>query len=324
MLVFFRSSNTLVVVVILLAGVLTWLNVLNGTEAPLNDRYGAFLFQVFTRWLDMIPGFYTWLAFLMMFVVASILIYANARLHLNDKISYLPALCYILLIGGVPIIQEFNPVIVSTLILAAVIVHLTGSFENEQISYRYFNVSVLISIGTFFFQYLYLYMIVVWVVILLWRPGYWREWVFSLLGFAFPLFITFSWFFLVEGDLSPMGQHFSKMFNIQRITPLISTSTTLFFVSIIVLVVLAFGQVWRNISSKKTAIRTGYYLLILVVLVTLLMVLIIPDTMPQVWYFMACPLSLFLSNFLANVKSKRIGVIVLTLLFVLTTIQMIM
>ena len=325
MLSFFRSSKSIVVIVIVIIGVLTWLQVLlaslwkgvgESTTAVFSDKYGAFLFQLLSGWLAFIPDFFVWFGLVLLLLAAIILIFVNARLHLNDKISFLPALCYILLIGGVPYIHLFSPVIIATMMLVAVFFLLVGSFENEHLSYRYFIVPAIISFATFFYQYMYFYMLVVWLVIALWRPGYWREWVFSVLGFALPLFFVFAWFFLVEDDLTQMGVFFSEAFSVYRVIPSLPVSVIIFFAIIIALVVFVFGYVLRYISSKKTAIRTGYYLLMLIVFITLLMVLIVPDTMPQAWYLLAFPLSFIISNYLANVKSKRLGFVVLVILFV--------
>ena len=85
---------------------------------------------------------------------------------------------------------------------------------------------------------------------------------------------------------------------------------------IIILAIFVLGYVLRYIRSKKTAIRTGYYVLMLIILVTIVMVCLFPDTMSLVWYLPAFPLSLIISNYLANVKSKLLGNVVLAILFV--------
>ena len=313
---FFRSSNSILIVVIILTGILTWLHVLIEPGTIVSDKYGTFMFQTVNGLLTNINGLHVWFGLILSLLIAFTLIFVNARLHLINKIPYLPALCYILLIGGIPDTHLFNPVVIATILLVIGFVLLIASFENEMLSYRYFIVPALISFATFFCQYMYVYMLVVWFVIAMWRPGYWREWVFSILGFAMPLFFAFSWFFLVEDDLTVMGNFFHGMFNIQRIVPSLSVSVKVFFALTSVLVVIIFGYTLRYVSSKKTAIRTGYYVLILIAVTALAIAFIIPDTIPQIWYLMSFPLSFIISFYLATVRSKRMRIVVLALLFV--------
>jgi hypothetical protein len=162
---------------------------------------------------------------------------------------------------------------------------------------------------------MYVYMLVVWFAIALWRPGYWREWVFSVLGFALPMFFAFSWFFLVEDDVSLMGNFFNEMFTIQRIVPSLSISTIIFFVVGIVVGAVAFGHLLRYIGSKKVITRTRYYILILIGIITIGMAIVAPEIIPMAWYLLAFPMSLMVASYLATIKSARWGTIVLAILF---------
>ena len=317
MLRFFRSSKSIVIVTVLLIGILTWLQaLLGGQEVAVSYRYDTFLFNALNEWLSRIDGLSVWFGLCLFLIVAVMLVLVNNRLRLIGKVSYLPALCYVLLIGGMSEIHLFNPVVIAVILLMAGLILLVDSFESEQLSYRFFTVPALISLSTFFYQYMYFYMIVVWLVIALWRPGYWREWVFSILGFALPIFFAFSWFFLVEDDATRMGTFFCEILDIQRYNPSLSNSNIVFFALIFVLVIISFLYTLQYISSKKTVVRTGYYVLFIIVAITAGMIFAIPDIIPFAWYLLAFPLSIFISCFLANVKSKLWGNVVLAILFI--------
>jgi len=306
---FFRSYNSVVLVVILLIGILTWLHIFVETELVSSGKYGTFIFN---GWLANAP---VWFGFILSLLTAILLVFANARLHLIEKISYLPALCYVLLIGGIPEIHLFNPVLIATILLVTGFIILAGAFESERLSYHFFAAPVFISTAAFFYSYMYVYMLVVWFAIALWRPGYWREWVFSVLGFALPMFFAFSWFFLVEDDVSRMGIFFNEMFTIQRIVPSLSISTIIFFVVGIVVGAVAFGHLLRYIGSKKVITRTRYYILILIGIITIGMAIVTPEMIPMAWYLLAFPMSLMVASYLATIKSARWGTIVLAILF---------
>jgi len=314
MLRFFRSYNSLVIVTILLLGVASWMHVLFKSEISLSGKYGAFMYRALCEWLMDSKKLYIWLGLILFLSTALLMVFANARLHLIDKFSYLPALCYVLFTGGAGEIHQFNPAIIATLLLITGFIHLSGSFESERLSYSFFTVSALISFAAFFYQYMYVYMLVVWLVIAFLRPGYWREWVFSILGFLLPLFFAFSWFFLVKDDYSRMGAFFNEIFSLQRMAPSLSITTIIFFTSSILLIIFIFGSMLRYIGSKKVIFRNRYYVLILITVVTAGLIVFVPDILPQAWYLLAFPMSFFMSNYLATTKSLRSGTIILSLL----------
>jgi hypothetical protein len=315
MLRFFRSSNSIVIIVILLIGVATWAHVLDETTVNPSALYGAFRFRVLDGWLADIPGLQMCSGLIFFLLTAFLLIFTNNRLHLIDKISYLPALIYVLLIGGVPEIHLLNTVVIATILLIAGFIILAGSFESERLSYSYFIAPVFISTATFFCRYMYVYMLIVWIAIALWRPGYWREWVFSTLGFSLPLFFAFSWFFLVEDDYTLMGVFLEEIFSIQQVAPSLSIPAVAFLGLGMMVVIVTFGHMLRYLGSKKIIIRNRYYILFLFIIITIGLAAVVPGIIPFAWYLLAFPMSFIISNYLATVRSVRWGTIVLFVLF---------
>ena len=315
MLRFFRSYQTNVIVTTLLIGVASWLYMLIESDLSFSDKYGAFMFVALSGWFANAQWLYVWFGLFLFLLAAILMIFANARLHLTDKLSYLPTLCYILLIAGVPEIHLFNPALIASILLLTGFILLAGAFESERISYRFFTAPAFISVAAFFYQYMYMYMLVVWIVIALLRPGYWREWVFSILGFALPFFFAFSWFFLLDDDYTRLGVFFEEILTIQRVMPSLSAITIIFIVTCVLLFVISFVYMLRYVGSKKVIFRNRYYVMVLIAVVTAGMIFIVPDTLPQAWYLLAFPMSFVMANYLTTIKSKRWGNIVLSLLF---------
>ena len=307
MLRFFRSPKHITIVTILMIGVATWLYAIGNCEmeTAVSGKYGTQIFNALSDWLINMRLVQVLTGLVLCLVAAVLLILVNTRLNLIHKFSYMPTLCYVLLVGGAPEIQAFNPVIFATILLIAGFIFLVTASESEELSYNFFYVSALISFATFFYQYMYVYMLVVWFVIAFWRPGYWREWVFSILGFALPMFFAFCWFFLINDDFLRIGNFISEIFYIQRVMPTLSLSTIGFFAFCIVIVFATFGYTLRYAGSKKTVIRTGYQILFLITVITVVMIFIIPDMFPYAWYLLAFPLSFTVSCYLATVRSAR-------------------
>jgi len=311
MLNFFRSSGITAIVTILTIGLVTWLNALGNPEIFCFEKSGSILFNTLNDSLTNIPiaGLRAWLGFVLFLSAAFILVFVNTRLRIIEKFSYLPALCYVLLIGGVPEIHLFCPAVIATILLVAAFAILVESFESERLSYSFFTASALISFATFFLQYMYFYMPVVWITIAAWRPGFWREWVFSVLGFALPYFFALSWFFIVDDNLSRMNVLFNEIFTFQPGFPALSVSFAVFFI----LMIFTFGYTLRHIASKKTAIRTSYYVLVIIAVITVGMAFILSDN--TVWYLLAFPVSFTMSCYFASAKSIRWRTVVLAILF---------
>ena len=316
MLRFFRSSGSVVIVAIVLIAVTVWFHALSESGNFFSEKYGTFIFHAFNGWLVHLPELYAWFGLILFLLIPVMIVYVNVRLHLIEKATYLPALVYVLLIGGIPAIHLFNPAMVAAIFLVAGFSFLFKSFESERLSYCFFTAPVFISVATFFYQYAYWYMLVVWIAIALLRPGYWREWVFSILGYAFPLFLVISWFFLVDDDVTRLGAFLNEIFTIQRVIPSLSVPVTLFFAVTFAVAVIAIVHIPRYLESKKMIIRNRYYIVILIIVVTGGMIFAVPDTIPYAWYLLSLPLSFIVSGYLAATKSKRLGTIALSLLFV--------
>jgi len=315
MLRFFRSSGSMVVIAIFMIGIGSWLHVLVESETVATGKYGTFMFQVLTGWFIDTRGLYVWFGLIFFLLTVLLIILANARLQLVEKISYLPALCYVLLIGGVPEIHLFNPAIFATILLVIAFLFLAEAFKSEQLAYSFFTASVLISAASFFYQYMYMYMLAVWLVIALLRPSHWREWFFSILGFAFPLFLAFSWFFLVDDDYTRMGAFFDEIYTIQWLTPSVTISTVVFFTLCMMLFVVTFVYLLQYLSSRKNILRNRYAVLVVIAVITAGLAFVVPDIFPQAWYLLAFPMSFIIANYLATTRSIRWGTIVLSLLF---------
>lgn len=316
MLRFFRSSSSMVIAVVLLLGGLVWLHAFMDANLQVTNNHSAFLFQTVSGWMNGIPNLAAGIGLGLIMVETIMLVIVNNKLHLIDKISYLPALCHVLLIGSIPAIHGFNPVIIAVILLTVAFIHLIESFSTEKLSYCYFTAPVFISFAAFFCQYAYVYMLAVWCALLFMRPGYWREWVFSVLGFLLPVFFVFCWFFLVEDDPARLIIFFKEAFFFQRILPGLTPYTVIFPGIGILSCLVALRYSIHHLGSKKIVTRNGYYLLLLIAIVTLALPVVVPSSIPLIWYLMAFPLSFILSYYLATVKSAVTGTIILSVLFV--------
>jgi len=97
MLRFFRSYNKMVIMAIVVIGIASWLHVAGKSEIAAEDRYGTFMYHALSGWLA--PKLHSWAGLVLFMVTALMMIQVNNRLQLLDRISCLPALCFVLLAG---------------------------------------------------------------------------------------------------------------------------------------------------------------------------------------------------------------------------------
>ncbi|MDR0713204.1 MAG: hypothetical protein LBF89_02955 [Bacteroidales bacterium] len=313
MLRFFRSPKASVIAVILLLGVGTWIHALSNAGPSADIKHGMPLFLLLNGFLAGASGLQAWCGLLLTLLVAALQIYIN-RLNTTDRISCLPPLCYILLTGGVPGIHVLHPVMWASFFLTIALILLLSSFRSNHLSYAYFTAPIYVAIAVFFYRYAYMYMLVIWICLFFFRPGYWREWVFSLLGFLFPFFWYFGWCYLMYNRPAMLFDMFAQMFSFSHTMPQWEPSIYFFFIFTVLLSLVSIGYLLRSIGSRKIIVRNDYYALLIVTAVLLLTTVIVPDTLPFAWYLIAFPLSFFISYYLAHVRSVRWGKIVLGLL----------
>ncbi|MDR3093731.1 MAG: hypothetical protein LBU62_03685 [Bacteroidales bacterium] len=306
---------------VILMGGLAWLCALLNPGLQMNPTHEMMFAHAVNSFFATAPQLSVWCGLLLTLGIALLQIYLN-RLNQIDKNSFLPALCYVLLIGGVPAIHQFNSAIIATILLIMAFTQLMASFKSKQLSYAYFSAPLYISFAVFFYQYAYIFMLVVWLYILFFRPGYWREWIFSILGFIFPFVWWFGWLFLSDGNYTQVFAIFEEMLSFPHIVPDFDASTRLFFLFNGVLMIISVGYMLRYIGAKKTIVRNSYYALLLIGASIFGMTIIVPDILPFAWYLMAFPLSFFLSHFLANTRSFRLGnIVLLSLILMIGIVQ---
>jgi hypothetical protein len=300
-----------------------WIHALSDTDLPANVRHGMPLFLLLNGLLAGISGLQVWCGLLLTLSVAMMHIYVN-RLNLTNKISYLPALCYLLLTGGVPAIHVLNPAIPATFFLNIALIRLMISFRNEQLSYAYFTAPVYIAIATFFHCYAYVFMPVVWLCLFFFRPGYWREWVFSLLGFLFPFFWYLGWCLLRYDSPAKLFDLFAQMFSFPQVMPQWNFFTCFFLFFAALLTLFSLIYLLRSVGIRKIIVRNSYYTILFIAALVLLMTVIVPEVLPFAWYLISFPFSLFIAYYLANVRSVRWGNIVLGLLMIAVGLSQVM
>ncbi len=135
------------------------------------------------------------LALIMVTAAGFYLIRINNKYLLLQERTLLPAYFFVLIVSSLSPLHRFHPALVAMLFLVPAIEKLLDSYKAERLSYKYFEASFLIGLGSLFYFNIIWYVILVWLALLILRPVIWREWAFSILGAATP------WFFLVAGDL---------------------------------------------------------------------------------------------------------------------------
>jgi len=311
-----KSNSPLIFFVIPLVGLLLWLQSwLN--PAPILNTYATMpLYDLVIS----ITGTSGYIPLLLNFFLVLLAGYFIAKLNskyifIQDR-TQMPALFFILLAGSMPALRTINPVIFSLLFLLWAIDRMIGTYRMDQLSYHPFEAGILIGLATLFYAPSAIFIILLWISMILFRPGYWREWAFTLLGLATPVLFLCSWAFLSD---IPLGRY-SQMFIDALIsgTPEHYTASELLWISfLLILVLLASHLIIQTFQSKKILARRSFTLFFWWFLVILAAFFLIHSAGSELMIILAVPLSYLFSHFFMYIRRRWWGETLLWIMIIL-------
>ncbi|MCK4751264.1 MAG: hypothetical protein KAT15_29600, partial [Bacteroidales bacterium] len=126
----------------------------------------------------------------------------NTKFIILKQRSYLPAIIYILVLSSYLPLQQLNPAVFASIFLVLSIGIMYDTYKKEGLALEFFMAAFMVSIASLFYAKAAFLMLVVWSGLFLLRTIYWREWVFTFLGFITPYIFLFSWYYLSGQDLA--------------------------------------------------------------------------------------------------------------------------
>ncbi|HEY4788944.1 MAG TPA: DUF6427 family protein [Bacteroidales bacterium] len=262
------------------------------------------------------------LALALVVIQGFLLVRLNTRFIFITNRTYLPAIFFILLTASFPELQRLNPVIFSGFFLLLALEKIFESMRTQKIAYEYFIAALYISTGVLFYPFLAFFMVFLWISMSILKPFNWREWLFTIIGFALPIFFASSFYFLVYNQPWRLITDIEAVFKFHYTMPDYSPPVLIFLGSILFLILLSSQFILRTFPSKKIHQRKAFTIFFWLFSIALIVFLVVSKASVELIFLGAIPLSFLLAHYFALLESTFWGnIFIIFLLLLLLLIQ---
>jgi hypothetical protein len=279
-ILFFKNSYLPQYTALFLLAALLWTpSLLNTTsEPPIPSNLISPLFPAFIKLFGNHHFLITLVNFTLVFSGA---ILSNHILEKNDLVprnSLVAAFFFILLLSQVQF-SPLNPGYIVAFLLLTMLFFILGIYKIPEPYNQVFNSGLLIALASFFYFPSIAFLLYIWIVFLVYRIYYWREWVILPIG-VITLFVLFwSAYFMVD-ELNSVFKEYTRFFTFR----LLSEGWPAFSIlEVIVYTFISFVFLW---SLKNILTRYSDKILIVRKRITSLF-----------WFFLVLLISLFITGF---------------------------
>ena len=158
-------------------------------------------------------GFYSSLAFLLLFAQALVLNQISSVQRLFPKANYLPGMSYLLITALVPGMNRFSSILILISLLIGIQSMIARLHHSPSPKSLVFNIGLLCSLSSLIYFPACLFLVMPVVGILIFRPFSLKEWVTLILGAATPYYFLLAFLFLTDhlSAFSLLPIHFSSL-----------------------------------------------------------------------------------------------------------------
>lgn len=315
-----KSKQPIMVFIIPIIMILLWVKAFNSNNfiqfgGDLQMPFYALLYKA----LQYKPILTTFFTLLLVMLIAFMINRLNIKFIFIPERSYLSSLAYIILTAGFVPVMQMNATLPAALLILIAIERLLDSYKNEGLGYNAFDASFLIGLASFFYFQSVVLLIFIWVGLILMRPFYWREWLYSVIGLALPWVIAYGILYITGNSPNILFLPFKK-----AITPLTNTNAYnlmhyIWLGTIGVIAIISSIHLVSVFPNKKILARKSFNLLFILFTILITIFVLIPSVGTEIIFIIAIPLSLLLAHFFIMAKHNR-WVEILFWAFVLSTI----
>jgi len=310
---FFRGNGPAAFVFLPLIAIAIWAF---GFMEPaiLVSKHDMPLYEILTSMLSFAPWLGTFIAMLFIIAEAFLINYMVSENEVLGKQSYLPALCYVILMSNNNSMLILHPLIPANLFLLFAINKLLSSYRKDIAFSQAFDAGLLISIATLFYFPYIVFFPILGIGLLVLRTFNWREWLISFIGVLVPyLFTNFIYFW--KGTLDYLW--YDKMlYPIIRERQKVELPESFYFMIGLgwLILLLALGKILGSFGSGPQRTKKGIVLFVWFFFISSLSILIAPEISTKYFAAVAIPASVFYAGYFLNLKRLWMGEVLFLLL----------
>lgn len=309
----FRSSQPFALFLLPLITVALWLPAFFDPQ-PISVEHAMPLYELCCGWLTGQPLIASGLGIALVLTGAFLLNFLVNSHEVLSRQSYLPALCYTLLMSCAFPQLRLHPLLFANIFLMLAINKLFNTYRRDTAFGPVFDAGFFIAIAALFYFPSIVLFPVVWVGLVVLRAFLWREWVISLTGLIVPFLfagVYYFWYdqlpYLWEDKiLYPIINRFFQF----RVTP----SFTALLVVLGWIFLLSAGKLVTGIRISKLKTKNSLLVLVWLSFFSAVSMLLAPMVSVTYYSFLAVPLAIFFANYLLLVKRQWWGELIFWLL----------
>lgn len=304
---FFKSGFPTQYIAAATIGLLLWGNAFIDPPPMPAPQGPAPLYSLFYDLLNGYPHITSILGFLLVLIESIWLTAIFNRHHLILKNSSLSTLVFLVLISFSPGLLTLNPMNIALFFLIVILGNLLRSYNKPEHLDLVFGAGFFTTIASFFYPSFLIWFLFVPISFVIFRSGYWREWIVSLIGLTTPFIFLGVFYFWQDEFLSRVNsyaEYFSSL-HYQKPTPEINMLITGGFTLMIAL--WSIYSFWSGPLEKTVEIRAKTNLFSWVVVFTGIS-FIFAHAMALYHPALAFPaIALTITGTLNNLKKNRIA-----------------
>jgi hypothetical protein len=318
LLKFFSKNRLSVIIIIILLPVVYWIPYAMPKTLDSSVIQGALPARFIWNFNHNYGFLSALITFLLIIVNAYLLVQLNT-IHIFIPVrTQLPALFYVMLVLAFNQVHQLSPALIASSLIIFLLYRLFISYKTDGISLNFLDGGLLIATASLLYFPLVLFFPLLFIGMVLLRPLNWREWAYSVIGFALPYCFLASACFLLDVQFRDYfsGSGLFK-YDIQRYD--ISQLITIGYV--FAMLVYASYFMMRSIDNMKIQSRKNFMFFLWLFLFSVIIYLGIPGTHTEVIYFMAVPLSMLFSHYFVKCTINWLNELLFSLFFLLLILQ---
>ncbi len=312
-----KSNSALIYIFLPLAGAAIWWRTFISPETYLFafDKNPTLFYSHLETFLPQGSMVSVITAFLLLLLQGFYLLKFNTSFIFLRQRTLLPAILFIISVSCIVPLQRMHPLLIANLFLLISLHRILLSYKAERLSYKIFESSFLLGLGSLFYLYLVFFIPVIWIGLLILRPGIWREWVFSILGFVFPWGFAFATDYALNLSTANVAKSIAEGFLPVKEYYYWSLEILLFLSFKFVLSLIAILFVTGTIKKKKVFARKVFLVNLWLFIITVAAFFLVRQSGMELLVTAAVPVSYLLSEYLLSLRSERWGNFVVFILF---------
>ena len=321
----FKGSQPILILLIPLTVGLVWLkSFLQPAEALAGlDQWSMPVYHLIENLLNNQPVIRKLIALALLITNALWLARMNTKFILIKSRTYLPAIFYALICSSLVAFHDLTPALIASFLFILALEIMFDSHNEEQLSYKFFEAAFLVSLASLIYSTIALYLIIIWIILSILRNAGWREWVFTIIGFALPYLFLYSVYYLTDQDIPANTQNIFSNFTHERGFEFPGLLPMIFYGFMALLVFMASIRLLSAYQGMKIYVRKFFMVLFFIFLFTLGIHLILYHKALELIFFYAIPVSYLLTFYFIQIRSKAIGEILFTIFLGLLVVEII-